>query len=130
MNTFRQHIPSFIDGEPEVFTFNSWDELRAKPPLDNWVKIKTFHKFSVDGGVLLVELRGGREWHVVGYFSDPIPELQTWNQGIYECMDECGNYVEIPGELVASSCGDDIFLRDGRKLKRPLTIPPLGAMVQ
>jgi hypothetical protein len=124
VNQIRQHIPAFVDTDqaPAGGAFDSLDELRAVPFVARAATLPGFHKFSIgahgDGWVLMAEYRGGRQWWVVGYLDAPVAGLTEWDKGIYEVVDDNGARVDIAGTDVAWSCGDDVGLRDGRKMKR------------
>ncbi len=120
MNEIVQHIPAFVETtEPRSrATFDTLAELLKVPFVSTWAEEPIFHQFSVDGGCLMAELRGGCSWWVVGHLRDPVPELPAWNKGIYEVTDENGNPLDVPGRDVSYSQGDKVGLRDGRVLKK------------
>lgn len=117
-NEIRQHIPDFCEGfDKATAAFDSLDELLKIPFVANFMSSPNFHQFSVSDNHLMAEYRGGREWWVVGYLKNPNIGLPAWNHGIYEVWDK-HRKLDVPGNLVASSCGDDVTLGDGRTLKR------------
>ena len=93
-------------------------ELFQVPFVARWAQTPGFHKFSQNDKLLLIELRGGREWWVVGRLQDPVEGLPQWDHGLYEVWDSEGNPLEVPGTEVSYSCGYDVGLRDGRVLKK------------
>lgn len=120
MNTIRQHIPAFveIDGGLRSSDFSSIEELKEISWVKKWADDRDFHQFSVSDNYLIAEFRGGRDWWVVGHLSNPETSLPLWSEGIYECLGIDGAHLDIPGNEVYSSCGDNVTLRDGRVLKR------------
>lgn len=120
MNMITQHIPSFVDTDAprKRGDFSSFAELLEVPFVKRWEQEKDFHRFSVDGNVLIAELRGGRSWWVVGFLREPVSDLPKWDHGIYEVIDANGAPLDVPGRDVSYSCGDDVGLCDGRVLKR------------
>lgn len=117
-NEIRQHIPDFCEGfEKAVVEFNTLEELLAIPFVKNFSAHDSFHRYSVNDNHLIAEYRGGREWWVVGILKSSVEGLPEWDHGIYEVWID-DKPVDMPGKDVSWSCGDDIGLCDGRKVKR------------
>jgi hypothetical protein len=119
-NEIIQHIPACVDVGPDRIhrSFNTLDELKAVPFVNGFTRYENFHQFSVSGGNLIAEYRGGREWWVVGRLAGPVDGLSEWDHGIYEVYDADGEATEIAGRDVVVSCGDQVGLRNGQTLKR------------
>lgn len=118
-NAIQQYIPAYVDTGGErhpIVEFASLDKMLEIPFVAHWAARDGFHQFSISGLHLMAELKGGRDWRVVGALRHPIDGLPEWDGGIYEVWNEAGEAVEIPGSEVESSCGVDVFLRDGRRL--------------
>lgn len=117
-NAIRQYRPAFFEGfENETVEFSSLKEMLEIPWVKHFSTDPTFHQFSISNDNLMAEYREGREWWVVGFLKDPNVELPAWNNGLYEVWDN-GEPKDIPGHLVASTCGDKVVLRDGRVVER------------
>lgn len=126
MKTIRQHIPNFVsvDGPLPEAQFETLQELLEIPFVKRWAESPNFHRFSLSkymlmgNANLLVELRGGREWWVVGAIDDSTGiDLPQWDGGIYE-VEIDGVPQEIPGSMVEGSKGSVVRLKDGRNAVR------------
>jgi hypothetical protein len=114
MNKITQYRPAFFEGyENATVEFKSAEELLNIPWVANFANRPDFHKFSVSDEHLMAEYRGGREWWVVGLLDKPVAELPKWDRGISECVEG-----DVPGALVAWSCGEEVGLKDGRVFRR------------
>jgi hypothetical protein len=77
MATVRRHIPNFIDvddDQKKPAEYSTQDELLTIPWIKQWAENKNFHQFSIAkqrgyDSHLMAELKGGREWWVIGYLS-------------------------------------------------------------
>lgn len=118
MNTIVQHVPAFVEigEEPRRAEFSSLSELMAISWVAQWADNADFHRFAQSDGLLIVERAKGRSWWVVGRLVEPVVGLPTWKP-IYRLRDDHGDVRDYEGDVVISSCGDDVKLRDGRTMK-------------
>jgi hypothetical protein len=74
-NRIVQHVPAFVDAEPQRAEFDTLDELLAVPWVAQWQDPKTtghqFCRFCISEELLIVEADEGRWWWVVGRLSHP-----------------------------------------------------------
>ena len=120
MNAIRQHIPASVVGFEEdavTIEFDTLEELVAIPFVKNFSIYGNFYRYSVSDNHLMAEYRGGREWWVIGFLQNPDIGLPAWDHGYYE-VEIDGEPNLIRGTDVSWSCGDDVGLRDGRRVKR------------
>lgn len=95
-----QHVPGFVDTDqpPRRTTITCAADIPKDPWLGwhaqdmPWVRtekdgtvtrgFRKFHRFSQctkqGSFTLMVEREGGDEWWVVGYMSEPLPDLPEW----------------------------------------------------
>ena len=114
MNTFRQHIPTFveIDGPPPLHKFSTTQELLALDVLQRY-KGDDFSHFSMSGNLLMAISDDGFDWWVVGRISDPgAVDLPMWEGWKFRAQLGDGTEAVLSTEVV-SSCGDVLTLRDG-----------------
>lgn len=117
-NEIRQYRPAFFEGfENETVAFDTLEQLTEIPWVKRFSNAQDFHQFSISDNALMAEYREGREWLVCGFLKNPIDGLPQWDGGLYGVWNQ-GKAEDIPGQLVASSCGDEVTLLDGRALKR------------
>lgn len=119
MNTFKQHIPAFVDVDsPPVQNFETTQELLALEIVQRYVKDKGFSHFAMSGNLLMKICDEGYRWWVVGRIGDPSSiDLPKWDGGKYRAQLPNGDVVELTGQDVYSSCGDELTLHDGTKAK-------------
>lgn len=89
-NEFRQRIPNYFDGHtPQTFSFNDTEDLLSNPLLSDIPTYKNFYRFSMSDDALMLELKNGKEWWVLGYIKDPeVIDLPTWEPVIDEELEE------------------------------------------
>lgn len=80
----KQHIPGFVDVDPQSGEFSTLEELLAIPFVARWSKDHNFLRYSKSRELLMVELSptksdpAGSHW-VLGYLSDPTSvDLPQW----------------------------------------------------
>jgi hypothetical protein len=80
MNKFIQHIPGFCEGfERNEFDFETTEELLSNELFLPWKVYKEFHKYSLSENRLMLELKEGREWWVLGFIKNPeCVNLPVW----------------------------------------------------
>jgi hypothetical protein len=115
---FRQIRSGFNDPDDKMFCcdFETWEELLSHDYI-NWYKRQpSFTRFSLaDQHTLMAEYRDGFEWWVVGYINYPSSlHLPEWRAKYYARLE--GKEVILIDEVI-SSCGSELTLRDGRRLK-------------
>lgn len=120
MMIFKQHIPDFVetrDPPPEV-PFQTTAELLAWPAVQRWSQRTSFSHFAKRDNLLMAIYRGGYEWWVVGYVSDPAAlDLPLWDGGKYRARLPDGTLVHLTAKDVKSSCADVLTLLDGSKVE-------------
>ena len=122
MNSLRQHIPSFVDigdaARPSS-PFETTAELLALDVVHRWATRPGFTHFALSGDLLMCIGDEGRFWWVVGYLAHTEGlDLPPWDHGVYRIQRADGSICDISGDDVASSCGDDVTLRDGTVVPR------------
>ena len=80
MATIRQHIPAFFEGMPQsVIEFDTQEELLDIPFVRAFRVTEGaedtpdpyFYRYSIaEGDKLMVEIRGGKAWFVIGHLDD------------------------------------------------------------
>ena len=120
MNSFTQHIPSFVDTDtPSAFPFETTEELLDLEVVQRYSKKPGFSHFAMSRNALMEISDGGHFWWVVGYIGHPEQvTLPEWDGGRYRAELPSGERVELSGKDVRSSCGDELTLRDGTKARR------------
>ncbi len=79
MNTFTQHIPTYIEGTPNTHMFYTTNDLLSLSDVACWKNLKGFTRFSKSGNLLMVEIDNGDIWWVAGYLKDPESvDLPEW----------------------------------------------------
>ena len=118
MNTFRQHIPNFVDGvTPDTLEFETTEELLNSMTLSKYGQREDFSHFALNGSTLMEISDEGYHWWVVGYIEKPeLVNLPNWEGGKYRAELSTGEVVVLSKEVV-SSCGDELTLRDGTKAR-------------
>lgn len=83
-NTFRPHMPGFMDFEPDPSVdFTTMAELLAVPIVQRFMAQAGFYRLSLSGNqeqwLLMAEYKEGKDWYVLGYLKDQIdlPRLDT-----------------------------------------------------
>jgi hypothetical protein len=76
----QRYFPGFVDigeEEPPIAEFSTVEELLSIPWVASWAKPISagpqFDKYSLSGNALMAELKGPREWYVVGLFAEVYP---------------------------------------------------------
>lgn len=116
MNTFRQHIPTFVyDGEPpHAYQFSTTEELLSLEVVQRY-KREGFSHFAMRGHLLMAISDEGFHWWVVGSIADPATvDLPVWGGARYRARLPDGT-ITVLGKEVVSSCDDVLTLRDGTK---------------
>lgn len=119
MNEISRYVPAYVETDEPIkrASFDTLAQLTELPLVRRFTDDKDFYKLSASDNHLIAEYRGGRNWSVVGSLREAVPGLPEWDHGIYEVIDPSGKPLVVPGRDVASSCGDEVKLRDGRILK-------------
>ena len=75
--TIRRYFPAFFEGfEEETAAFSTIAELEAVSFVATWLENPEFHRLSLTkDNHLMCELKGGREWFVVGFITGGRPNL-------------------------------------------------------
>lgn len=73
----KKHYPAFCDFKPEEAEYEDIESLLKVPFVASWTEVPSFHQFSVSGNTLMAELKGGREWWVVGEMENTIG-IRKW----------------------------------------------------
>lgn len=71
MNRLRQYCPSRDCSKVASTAFDTTDDMLAISWVDSWRTHPGFHRFSLDGKLIVAELEGGKSWRVVGFVRDP-----------------------------------------------------------
>jgi hypothetical protein len=80
-NRFMEHIPGFIDRDPEPpFRFDTLAELMEQPQVKRVASGKDFSHFEQSEGRYLMAIYVGGEFSVVGYLDQPIDGLKEWSK--------------------------------------------------
>ena len=122
MNSFIQHIPTFIDADPpKPYEFETLEELLNIDVVKQWARPmdgKAFSHFALSDNILLVIHDDSFHWWTVGYIKEPDNlKLPKWNGGKYKAKFPNGQIKIIYSDKVASSCGNILTLKDGTKVK-------------
>jgi len=120
MNTFTQYIPNFVEcsSPPPEIPFETIEDLLNIECVKYTAEIPKFERFVLDGHYLMVVLKGGLSWWIVGAIQDPtkVP-LPQWDGGHYKVQYRDGTIAVLNGSVVKSLCGDVITLKDGTVVK-------------
>jgi hypothetical protein len=120
MNTFRQHIPAFVDcGEdsPPLHEFETTADLLALEVVKRYSQNKGFSHFALNDNLLMEISDEGFRWWVVGRVSDPSSvSLPEWDGPKYMAKLADSTKTILSKEVV-SSCGDVLTLRNGSKAR-------------
>ena len=113
MNSFRQHIPAFVEVDhPPAIPFETTADLLALPVVQRY-KGSTFSRFAMSDKCLMVIEDDGFQWWVVGFIADPSAiDLPKWDGWKHLARLPDGREVVLTNEVV-SSCGGQLTLRDG-----------------
>jgi len=95
MNSITQQIPGLVDCKTRGFVkFASLQSLLKIPWITIYTEMDRFHRFSIaripHSGVLhgigetcqfelMLELDKGKEYYVIGYLKNDVPELPAWS---------------------------------------------------
>ena len=126
MNTFTQHIPSFINmNEPaKEIEFETTEDLLNIGVVKQWMKPingKPFSHFAISGNYLMVIHDNSFSWWAVGIVKDPNSiNLPKWAGGKYKAEMPDGRVEILMNKNVMSSCGNTLTLQDGTKAKNLL----------
>jgi hypothetical protein len=71
MNRLRQYCSDRIRATVASTAFETTDDMLAIPWVDSWRTRPDFHRFSLDGRLIVAELEGGNQWRVVGFVRNP-----------------------------------------------------------
>jgi hypothetical protein len=119
MNTFWYPKTSFHDPDyvPAVYYFETVEELLALPPIASYRAPGI--KFELSDSYLMLVLKDGFEWWVVGRIGIPEKvDLPKWTgPKILIRLPDNTERVASNGE-VSRICGDEITLKDGIKATR------------
>lgn len=117
MPHFRRHIPGFVEYHSHRLEFDYADtadllqQIRAKLPPPGRPRTLAIHD-----NTLIAVYDDGFDWWVLGFVSHPEDlDIPRWDGGKYRVTFDYGDtVVVVPESQVASICGDDVTLRDGR----------------
>jgi hypothetical protein len=116
-NWFLQHIPHFVDcsRSPQRIPFKTTRELLNLDVVRGY-KGTGFSHFAMSDNDLMAISDNGHSWWVVGHVGDPsVVDLPQWDGGRYKARLANGKVVELTGDEVIESCGDELTLQDGSK---------------
>jgi hypothetical protein len=72
MNILKRRFPKCVDVDNKNKTIHCFETMEEFLEID-WIKSKVneqdFYRFSVSGNNLMLELKEGREWWVIGIFE-------------------------------------------------------------
>jgi hypothetical protein len=79
-NTFTEHIPGFVDREPQTFQFRTLPELLVIPQVKRIAEATLFDHFSqiIEKQIKLMATYTDGSFWVVGYLTHPMRELPYW----------------------------------------------------
>src|SRR3990167_9784089 len=117
MNSFRQHIPAFVDVDrPASIPFATTEDLLALEVMQRY-KAPNFSHFAMGDNTLMAISEEGYRWWVVGFITDPKAiDLPAWDGGKYLARLADGREVTLTRQTtprVSSSCGGWLTLSDG-----------------
>jgi len=117
MNSFRQHIPRFVDvGKSEDIPFETTEDLLELEIVKRY-NDKPGTKYVMSDELLMTVQDDGFCYWVVGSIKNPneikLPQWEGWK--FRAILD---NKEVILSNEVISSCGDVLTLRDGRTAKQ------------
>ena len=72
MIKFREYLPTFYEGfTPRAYECSSLAKLLATPYVAGWKKntLETFTRYTLADDKLMVDLKDGKEWWVIGYID-------------------------------------------------------------
>lgn len=82
-NIFKEHIPGFVDRDPEPpYHFDTLEELLEQPQVKRFTSWKSFKYLSQslsDGQICLMATDEDGSYGVVGYLEYPIEGLKEWH---------------------------------------------------
>lgn len=115
MNSFRQHIPNFVDVErPAAIPFETTEDLLSLEIVQRYGKRPDFSHFAIRDNLLIEVSDDGHYWWVIGYIEHPEQiKLPKWDGGKYRAELPGGLRVELKSGDIAKSCGDVLTLQDG-----------------
>ena len=118
MNTFWYPKTSFSDPDyvPTVYYFETTEELLALPSIRRYRAPGI--KFELSDSHLMIILKDGFEWWVLGQIGQPEKvDLPKWGGPRVRVRLSDGTE-KIVGKEILSMCGDQITLRDGSVVAR------------
>lgn len=126
MNSFIQHIPSFvdIDERPKEIPFNTTGDLLNIDVVKQFANQDEGSWFAIKGKCLMHISDNGFHWWVVGYIKNPMAvDLPAWDGWKFRAKLNDGTVTELSGQDVISVCGDLLTLRDGttaQNIRKPI----------
>jgi hypothetical protein len=122
MINFKKHRPAYMEGDILEFEqYDSFEELMNSEYIQRWAADRNFSYFAKSDTHIMCILKEGFVWWVIGHIkpgeSDLI-ELPEWTGGRYKAILEDGTEIVLERHEVQSSCGGELTLTDGRKVKR------------
>jgi hypothetical protein len=118
MNSFRQHIPTFVDtdGRPPDHNFETTQQLLDLEVVRRYSDVPGFSHFALEDNTLLSISDGGFHWWVAGFIKHPeLVNLPQWEGWKFRVLVN-GKERILTGDEVVSSCGNVLTLRDGTQV--------------
>lgn len=116
MNSFRQHIPAYVEMDrPAPIPFATTGDLLALDVVQRYRASSDgpFSHFAMDDNTLMVISAEGFHWWVVGFIAHPEEiDLPRWAGWKHLARLVNGQEVVLTNEVV-SACGGRLTLRDG-----------------
>jgi hypothetical protein len=72
MNILKRRFPNCVDVDDKdrtVHQFETWEEFVSIDWIERHIINPEFYQFSVSGNNLMLELKEGKEWWVIGIFD-------------------------------------------------------------
>lgn len=114
MNSFRYHIPSYVDVErPPNVEFATTADLLKLDVFERYKTYQGFSHFALSDNCVLGILDEGFNWRVLGKIADvsdiTLPQWEGWK---FRAKLADGTETVL-GQEVRSSCGRELTLYDG-----------------
>lgn len=116
---YRRSGPSledFMKDKDGKIPFETTEELLKLQSVKRWKGNLNFSHFAISKNCLMVILKDGFGWWVIGYIGNPeLVNLPKWDGGKYKVQFDDGTITILTSNDLSYSCLNIAVLKDGRR---------------
>lgn len=119
-NMFYIHVPNFVQLErkPDPIPFSTLEELLDIQRVKDFNPTKDVNHLRLSKNYLMFIDNDRLIWYVIGRILHSIEGIAQWEGPKFKVRNEDGTMNILTIDEVVSSCGDELTLRTGGKIKR------------